>query len=226
MDQTSRAGDGHDDLRPNLLRMLLAARSEAVIQTPCVSLTPLALEVLSRMGRNGVRIPMLTNGIETDENAVIQAFFLRFWPEYLARIPGLTFDVLTGTRMLHSKVAVLDRVLTLIGSYNLDPVSEVFNGEVGIAVWSPEFAAGNLALDASDRHPGPDPRNPLVRRYDVVRDSAGLARRHPEGHPRAGEVEVAFGPEHHTAKATLARIVKAGSRIFELFLPRLARFSR
>lgn len=219
MDQTSDVGDGHDDLRPNLLRMMLAAREEARIQTPAVTLTAGSVRVLERAASHGVRIELLTNGFESAEAAFYQGLFLRLWPEYLARIPTLDLTVFSHAPILHAKTAIFDRVLTLIGSYNMDTISEVYNGEVAVAIWSPEVARIAAAIDARDRDPGRDPSRPRIRRYTIARDPATRGPRRGAD----GRVEVEHGPEHHLGER-YRRIIEIGDRLATPLTPEVERF--
>ena len=64
---------------------------------------------------------------------------VRIW-EWIGRAPG--DPVQQGT--MHSKFAVADRRLALVGSYNLDPRSEKLNSETALVFEQPELA-GELA---------------------------------------------------------------------------------
>jgi cardiolipin synthase C len=89
---------------------------------------------------------------------------------------------------LHSKVAVFDRTLSLVGTYNLDPTSMTMNSEIVAAAWSEAFARRVL------RHPNQmiAAGAPVVYEYRVRRDRKGAPLRDDNGRP-----QIAFGPEQH-----------------------------
>src|SRR6185312_15406063 len=63
---------------------------------------------------------------------------------------GVPADARLG---LHAKVAVFDRDIIYIGSFNLDPRSLLLNTEVAMIVYSPALAAQMLGLLNRDFQP-------------------------------------------------------------------------
>ncbi len=190
LDSKARVGGAatDDPITRGLVRLVEGARKTIVIQSPYLVLSEEGVEVLARAGRRGVAISVLTNSPVSSDNALSQAFFLEQWPEILARVPKMRIFVGGRERTLHDKAAVFDDVVSLVGTYNLDPTSMVLNSEVVAAVWSSEFA----------RAVGAEPRrliaagSPSVYEYTIARDSAGNAVRDGDGH-----VRVTFGPRDH-----------------------------
>lgn len=126
-----------------------------------------------------------------------QAFFLEQWPELLARVPHLRIFVGSDGRNVHSKLAVFDGRASMVGTYNLDPLSMAINSELSVAVWSPSFAE---TLAARPRHmlaQGP----PVVYEYTIQRDAQGRPQRSPEG-----KVLIAFGPRDHSSPEAWTRL--------------------
>jgi phosphatidylserine/phosphatidylglycerophosphate/cardiolipin synthase-like enzyme len=82
-------------------------------------------------------------------------------------------------------MAVLDRTLLLVGTYNLDPLSMTTNSEVIAAIWSPE-AASSVGGDAGSIAP-----DALVE-YRILLDQKGRIRLDDDGEPI-----VAFGTHSH-----------------------------
>tara|TARA_Y100001954_G_scaffold99447_1_gene108294 strand:+ start:7176 stop:9230 length:2055 start_codon:yes stop_codon:yes gene_type:complete len=105
------------------------------------------LDALIKASQRGVKIKILTNGPETNEPPMVMTPLARFYYKDL-------MDVNQGNKrheaeiyewngrykngkdihfgMVHSKFAVFDRQITLIGSYNFDNVSRDFNEELAI----------------------------------------------------------------------------------------------
>jgi putative cardiolipin synthase len=60
---------------------------------------------------------------------------------------------MSGGASLHSKVMVIDRSLTWVGSFNIDPRSALLNTELAVLVRSPALAAATAALVEADIAP-------------------------------------------------------------------------
>jgi len=133
----------------------------------------------------------------SSDNALSQAFFLRQWPELLARVPGLELFVRGDRHNLHGKVAVFDDRVTVIATYNLDPVSMAVDGEVALVVWSESFARRTTRTILDSIEAGP----PTALRYRIARDPDGRALRDAEGEPRE-----LFGPREHDALEGRAKL--------------------
>lgn len=179
----------HDDvIGQAFARLSQSARRSVLIQSPYLVLSKEAVDMLATAAERGVQITVLTNSPISSDNALSQAFFMEQWPEMLARVPGMRIFVTGRSRTVHTKLAVFDDQVTLIGTYNLDPVSMEINSEIMAAVWSPAFVKR-----AAER-----PRQlltrgaPLVYEYRIQRDASGKPVRDAEGKP-----VVAFGPKDH-----------------------------
>lgn len=197
----SRASEFTLDVASGVLQALAGARERVSIQTPYFILTWDMLDTLEDLAQRGVQITVLTNSPRSSDNAASQAFFIEEWPEIMARVPTLRIFVLASEQLMHAKRIVLDDELTLLGTFNFDPLSARVNSEVVAAVWSRGFAAENLhEMDA--RLSGHD-----VFEYTIARDERGRAIRYPEGHPREGRVVVGFGPRDHTSDAEIEQLM-------------------
>lgn len=188
LDSRTRLEPREEIIGEALARLSQSARRQILIQSPYLVLSKQAVDTLAAVGRRGVQITVLTNSPVSSDNALSQAFFLEQWPELLARVPGLRIFVTGRARTVHTKLAVFDDQVTLIGTYNLDPISMEINSEIMAAVWS-----GPFARDAA-RHPrallkrGP----PMVYEYRIQRDASGQAVRDADGKPI-----IVFGPRDH-----------------------------
>lgn len=197
----SRASEFTLDVATGVLQALAGARERVSIQTPYFILTWDMLHTLEDLAARGVEVSVLTNSPRSSDNAASQAFFIDEWPEIMARVPTLRLFVLASDQLMHAKRLVLDDELTLLGTFNFDPLSARVNSEVVAAVWSRGFAAENLS-EMSARLEGHD-----VYEYTIARAPDGSALRYPPGHPLAGRVIVRFGPRDHTSAAEVDQLL-------------------
>jgi phosphatidylserine/phosphatidylglycerophosphate/cardiolipin synthase-like enzyme len=138
---------------------------------------------LSAAARRGVKVRFVTNSPESNANWLTQARFVKEWMDYMRDIPTLRIIALAKGRKLHSKTIVIDGRISVVGSYNIDPMSETINAEDAAIVKSPEFAASLLHwLDQV-----------------AVEGIEYKVRRNPDG-----TVTQLVGPSDHVKKATLA----------------------
>jgi len=91
------------------------------------------------------RKPMIEAGIELHE--------LRPDPELLEHYKQVESRVAESHAGLHTKAFVVDGRLSMIGSYNMDPRSRIWNSEIGLLIHSEEFAAKVLAVMEVDFDP-------------------------------------------------------------------------
>lgn len=206
----SRASEFTLDVATGVLQALAGARERVSIQTPYFILTWDMLHTLEDLAARGVQISVLTNSPRSSDNAASQAFFIDEWPEIMARVPTLRLFVLASDQLMHAKRIVLDDELTLLGTFNFDPLSARVNSEVVAAVWSRGFAAENLhemraRLRAHD-----------VYEYRIARGPDGSALRYPKGHPQEGRVIVRFGPRDHTPPEEVEQLLVLKDALFML----------
>jgi putative cardiolipin synthase len=188
LDSRTRLEMQDDVIGQALARLSQTSRHSVLIQSPYLVLSKQAVDMLATVGQRGVQISVLTNSPVSSDNAMSQAFFLEQWPEILARVPGMRIFVTGRARTVHTKLAVFDDQVTLIGTYNLDPVSMEINSEIMAAVWSRPFARRAAEHPRRLINRGP----PLVYEYRIERDASGNPVRDAAGKP-----VVAFGPKDH-----------------------------
>jgi phosphatidylserine/phosphatidylglycerophosphate/cardiolipin synthase-like enzyme len=201
VDRTSARVDAHDDFADALIKTADSAQKRLLIQNPYVVLTKPMLEALERAAKRGVQITIVTNSPNSTDSAVTQAFFLRDWPEVMARLDGAKLFVFGGERKMHAKVAVADDDVSLVSTYNLDLLSSAVNGEVGSLMWSKEVASDVARSIEADLK---DPANKIVE-YTIAR--------HPDGKAilEKGEPVVVRGPDSHVDADTMAQYRRAGA---------------
>jgi cardiolipin synthase C len=179
------------EIEEALVTAVVSAKREILIESPYLVLTPRLFAALQQASERHVPITVLTNGPVSSDNAPSQSLFIDTWPELMAQIPTLQIRVRAERPTLHAKRAIFDSELTLIGTYNLDPLSAWLNSELVLAVWSRGFARENRKeLVALLEDEG-------TLEYRIARDRRGQPRRHAADHPQAGEVIVLFGPRDH-----------------------------
>ncbi len=187
LDSRSRLIAPDDPITRSLMRLVRSAREEIFIQSPYLVLPQKAVAILVDAAERGVRITAVTNSPLSSDNAMSQGVFLEQWAELLARVPTLRLYVASDRHNLHDKLVVFDRQLSLVGTYNLDPLSIAMNSELATAIWSERFADRILrprrqAIDKGER---------LVE-YRIARTLSGEPQRDDQG-----RIVVAFGPENH-----------------------------
>ena len=129
----------------SLLSLINAAQTELTIAHAYMVLTDGVKKALRAASDRGVKIRFITNSPESTESVLTQAFFVKEWKTYLRDVPNLRIIALAEGRKLHGKVIVVDRRVTILGSYNMDPMSENINAEDAAVVKSESFAAESIA---------------------------------------------------------------------------------
>lgn len=196
LESRTRLMEADDPITRTLIRLVRSAREEIFIQNPYLVLSREAVDVLAEAAERGVRITVITNSPLSSDNAMSQAVFLEQWPELLARVSGLDLYVASDRHNLHGKLAVFDRCLSLVGTYNLDILSMAMNSELVAAIWSESVAEDIL-----------HPRRQAIRegellvQYRIARTDDGTPRRGKDG-----RVMVEWGPEDHVEMDEMRRI--------------------
>jgi phosphatidylserine/phosphatidylglycerophosphate/cardiolipin synthase-like enzyme len=139
IDKHSKAGY-RNDITDELIRYIDGARREILIQNPYVVLTERAEAALKRAAKRGVRIIMHTNSPISTDSVATQAMFYADWKRLLKEIPTLEIYVYYGQQKLHAKNFVFDGKIGLVGTYNMDYLSEEVNSEVVAAMNSHSFS--------------------------------------------------------------------------------------
>lgn len=128
-------------ITPNLLKIIEACKSEILIQNPYLVITEDVEAALRRASERGVKIVFHTNSAESTDSLFPQAFLMNDWQRILKTMPtARMFVAPSQNERLHGKVFVFDGLITVVGSYNMDPLSEDINSEVVAAVHDKPFA--------------------------------------------------------------------------------------
>ena len=184
LDKHSISGP-RNDITGNLLKLMDACEKEIIIQNPYVVLTEAAEAAIKRASDRGVRVILQTNSPMSTDSLLTQAMFIGDWKKILKTMPNVRIYGYKLASKLHSKVFVFDRKVAVIGSYNMDYVSEKINSEIVAVVKSPSFAQ-RVALKIMQ-----DVKNSHEYKIRVGRD---------------GKVETVFGPESHSDPKVMNRL--------------------
>ncbi|WP_303908430.1 phospholipase D-like domain-containing protein [Thiohalomonas denitrificans] len=183
LDSRTRLIDANDAITRSLIRLIRSARKEIFIQSPYLVLLRDAADLLEEAAERGVRITILTNGPAARDRAIGQAIFFDQWPRLLERIPSLQLYVGGNSHNLHSKIAVVDRRVSLVGTYNFDPLSMLINSELVVVADSEALA--ERVLEKPERFMAAG--SPRTYRYRIAPTADS-----PDDPPM-----IAFGPSDH-----------------------------
>ncbi|PKL49364.1 MAG: hypothetical protein CVV42_06635 [Candidatus Riflebacteria bacterium HGW-Riflebacteria-2] len=163
-----------NDITDQMIRYIDGCRNEIVIQNPYVVLTERMFNALKRAGKRGIPIKMHTNSPASTDSLATQAMFYADWKKIFAEIPNIRIFVYKGANKLHAKNWVFDHKIGVVGTYNLDYLSEEVNSEVVAAVKSKEFSE--------------QLRNGIF-------DDIAISDEYQVGYSSTGEVEPIRGPD-------------------------------
>tara|TARA_R110002110_G_scaffold91264_2_gene237507 strand:- start:125413 stop:127020 length:1608 start_codon:yes stop_codon:yes gene_type:complete len=188
LDSTTRLATSTDPISEAGIRLLAASRASVLIQNPFVVLAQETVDALAQTVAHEVPVNLLTNSPVSAKSVFSQAFFLRQWAHLLAAVPTLTLYGNATDEMIHAKLAVFDGVLSLVGTYNLSPLSMGTNSEVMLAIWSEDIAS-RLAAPVKQMIASGEP---AVYQYSIKRDSQDRPLLDDNGNPVAD-----LGPLDH-----------------------------
>jgi putative cardiolipin synthase len=159
---TGRAEHGNDTttVTARVGKAMAGAKAELLVGSPYFIPGKLGMDGLAVARAHDVKVDVMTNSLASNDEPFASAAYARY------RVPMLKMgvnvyetdssqlknDVLIGaalgntTGRSHSKLIVIDRRVTFVGSMNLDFRSSRENTELGLLVDSPELAAHVLSL--------------------------------------------------------------------------------
>lgn len=126
---SSGPGDNPDELRRVLLQSMYSARKELVISTPYFVPDDTMMTALTTAGRRGVETTLIVP--EVVDSLLVNHASRSYYDDLLRS--GVRVRLFRGG-LLHSKTAVIDRRLALLGSANMDRRSLWINFELSIFV--------------------------------------------------------------------------------------------
>jgi putative cardiolipin synthase len=137
----------------NVFETIREAKSEVMISSPYFVPGPRGMQLLRELRERGVKVTVLTNSLGATDEPLVHLGYSRYREELLRM--GVDLYELSSSRVklnkrmfhfgeslgtLHSKLVVIDRRLSYIGSKNLDPRSATINTELGAFIDSPQLA--------------------------------------------------------------------------------------
>ena len=135
----------------------LTPSNTAVIQTAYLIPNGPMLGNLQGLSQSGVDIRILTNSAASTNHGSVHAYYAKYRQQLLTANIELYEVKGTGSLAayldrvgedahagLHTKAMVVDDRLSVIGSYNMDPRSRVWNSEIALVVEDAGFAASVL----------------------------------------------------------------------------------
>jgi len=156
----SESGDDPNTVTSIVGRAMSQAKSELVVGSPYFIPGKLGMDGLGIARKNGVRVDIITNSLASNDEPLASAAYGRYRVAMLklgvnlfeTDTTQLRNDALIGQALgstvgrSHSKLIIIDRRTTFVGSMNLDFRSSRVNTELGMLVESPELAEKVLSL--------------------------------------------------------------------------------
>jgi len=141
----------------------LRADREVTIQTAYLIPNGPTMGTLTAFAERGVSLKILTNSAASNNHGTVHAYYMPYRAPlinagvelYELRATGDLSDYLSRNQELaraglHTKAMVIDQEVSVIGSYNMDPRSRVWNTEIALLVFSDGIAAEVLEEMARD----------------------------------------------------------------------------
>lgn len=144
-------------------RLLNQLESDVVIQTAYLIPDAAAIEAIRAKTAEGKTFRIMTNSLMSNNHISVHAFYRKHREalieagvelyEYRAdnaliehyKSMESELKIAESHAGMHTKAFVVDRRISMIGSYNMDPRSRIWNSEIGLLIHSEEFAARVLA---------------------------------------------------------------------------------
>lgn len=112
----------------SLQALVAAADSTVDMESPYFLLTQSWKKCLKTAQKKGVRIRVITNSVISTDVPLIQAIYANRRRSY--QRAGIQLYEYCGDRTVHFKTLTIDKQVVMIGSYNMDKISEKYNTEV------------------------------------------------------------------------------------------------
>jgi len=137
-------------LGPEMLKLVNSATKSIVIESPYLIPTPNFSKAVDALLKRGVDIKILTNSMSSIDGIQVFAGYLKYRSSLMKLgTPKNRLQVYeyygahlgsTHGKTIHSKSMSIDDEIAIIGSYNLDKLSEYHNSEVAVVAYSPARA--------------------------------------------------------------------------------------
>lgn len=158
---------GTSPVLERLQALWAAAHSEVLIESAYFVPHRLGARFIRHQAEAGVRTRLLTNSLAANDVTPVHAGYAKYRRRLLkagvelfefksqaaARHDNVPLAGAPSGASLHAKVAVFDRKITWIGSFNLDPRSAELNSELAIVIHSDRLAAETATMIERDLEP-------------------------------------------------------------------------
>jgi len=180
-DPAEKVGNrGHQAIAVRLEEIVAQTRHEILLEAAYYIPRDRGIQRVRSIRDKGVRVRVLTNSMATNDMAPAYAGYRRYRKALLeneVELHELRPDLGTqrdfwsliasdSTAILHSKVAVFDREVAFVGSFNFDPRSIEVNTEIGLLVYSSDLAERLVEFLDSGTEPNNSYRVALERKAD------------------------------------------------------------
>ncbi len=127
------AAKSQRSVQNRLLQLIREARQSLLIQTPYPVFTQPDLQVLFDARRRGLRVVICTNSLNSTDRLMTYSAFENSKEALL--MAGVEIYETPGPHHLHSKAAIIDDCISVVGSYNFDERSANLNMEVSVIAY-------------------------------------------------------------------------------------------
>ncbi len=149
-DRLDKDGQYFSQMSRRLVEIANNAKDKIIIENAYFVPTPALLEILSKKLHEGIKVIILTNSLASTDNNEAYSGYFKFRPilmnlgpihnkiklyEYQGENMGSNYG-----EAIHAKSATIDDKYSIIGSYNLDQLSEYYNTEVALISRNPKKA--------------------------------------------------------------------------------------
>ena len=147
------------------------------------------IRMFDELTDRGVRVRLLTNSMQSNNHRAVHAHYIKHRDDLLEAGVELyelradseliehfeQFDdrISESHSGLHAKAFVVDGRLSMIGSFNMDPRSRIWNSEIGLLIDSEAFAATVLEVMERELEPDNSYRVSLDEDGDLVWTASG-----------------------------------------------------
>lgn len=157
------------------LQNLMEQGSDILIQTPYMICNGHMYDDLGRLCDSDKQVQVVTNSVETGANLCGCVDYLNQKNKLLKT--GLTIYEFQGDRSSHAKTVLIDKDISIVGSFNFDARSTYLDTELMLVIHSPELNAQlrqtlQNCMDQSRRNL-PDGTQELGSRCENVKMTAG-----------------------------------------------------
>ena len=120
-------------MQNGIVSLINSARSSLVIESPYPAFTKRVRDAITRASDRGVRVSILTNSLKTSDQLSVFAAYQNDKRRLLKHGIAL-FEYCGDDGCLHAKSMLIDNHVAMIGSYNFDSRSDIYNLEVCVVV--------------------------------------------------------------------------------------------